>query len=154
METTFKLFEGDDFIIYQPSDWLAYVKDEQHIAFIGPKVNKAHRVGFFITTIKNAKLDHLNKITQQTRSKILDYKVLSEQNTILNEYPALVNYTMWCDAEHKHIVYCMEYFIQAEDSTFILSASLSETRQRNKYDFIFDKMFQSFQILKVAELNF
>jgi len=143
METTFKIFEGEDYIISQPSDWLAYVKDKQHIAFIGPKVNKARRVGFFITTIKDGKHNQLGKTAQQARSTQLDYKILIEQNIILNEYPTIVNYTTWRDAQYKHTMYCMELFVQADDLTFILTTSLSETPNRKQYDFIFDKMFQS-----------
>jgi len=154
MEAKFKIFEGEDYIISQPSDWSVLIKDNEHVAFIGPKVNKAHRVGFFITRVKNANNDDASKIAQQSRSKQLDYKVLIEQNIILNEYPTLVNYTMWCDAEHKCSIYCMELFIQADDSIFILSTSISETPNRKKYEFIFDEMFQSFQILKVPELIF
>lgn len=156
MTTEYILFQAKDYSIQKPVDWLVQKKDEQHIAFIGPKVGPLH-AGFFITILENHDGGYIAaaKEAEALQSQQTKYQLIEERDISKEKFDAMMRYATWYNRTQNLMMYSREIYTERNGKVYILSSSVPNTPHLQTFDNIFIYMFNSFKhnVLSTATIK-
>lgn len=148
-KTPLMLFQGDNYTLDVPRNWLITKTNEQNrIGFLGPRVGKS-RTRFFIGEMPSMEPEKI--LNQQKQAEGIEQFELLETNDVSGSgFSAIMHRFCYFEARENMTIYCRQMFIDIDGRVLAMFSIVPNTPHLEAFDRLFTKMFSSFRVGQVV----
>lgn len=148
------LFQGPNFILKVPSNWLITASSDAQVTFLGPKISTLHAgFGVHISLKKESEAlkTKIKNYNDKMRSQDVQFELTHTKDLSNDQYEAYHQVIRWVNPEHDLLLEQHQVYIEAEDAYLLLSTS--QPVRHDYFQQINELMVEMLESFRVGKLD-